>query len=423
MARKQETSGQATQVPLGKQPIEPGPTEALEPAHREALLLEEILRAQAQEALRAKVGRNEPCPCGSGKKYKRCCLHRHKELLSKLSPLDRGPSQKLQKAKALCEEKVKEGYELLGRRQFQKAFSLAQVWAQNFPKDDRFKDILVTASLQMGRPRQALQLAQESYRNALAEKEHFLEKGCHSWEASKEQEVGHVYAPEAWLERLWVARKAVDYQESFPKEPDPEIMKLVKELQKAEDPDKYPQGREEGLRLRQKALANVLEELRQLGPKALPYLLPLCPKYGWSGLLVPQLLVQWADSQSIRALVDLAMFRYPYLSESCLKGLEDLGEDSIAYLKEAFSRDPEMDPIKTGLLSVAGEIGTPEAMEWLSQMLEHPSAAIVNWVAGILGRKKYQPALSRLKAAEQRVGRQPYIIWAMEQLEGDQTSS
>ncbi|MGL6311367.1 SEC-C metal-binding domain-containing protein [Aeromonas sp. 96A] len=23
----------------------------------------------------AKVGRNEPCPCGSGKKYKQCCLH------------------------------------------------------------------------------------------------------------------------------------------------------------------------------------------------------------------------------------------------------------------------------------------------------------------------------------------------------------
>ncbi|RVR73132.1 aromatic amino acid transport family protein, partial [Citrobacter freundii] len=23
----------------------------------------------------AKVGRNDPCPCGSGKKYKQCCLH------------------------------------------------------------------------------------------------------------------------------------------------------------------------------------------------------------------------------------------------------------------------------------------------------------------------------------------------------------
>lgn len=23
---------------------------------------------------RGKVGRNDPCPCGSGKKFKRCCL-------------------------------------------------------------------------------------------------------------------------------------------------------------------------------------------------------------------------------------------------------------------------------------------------------------------------------------------------------------
>lgn len=28
------------------------------------------------ESLMAKVGRNQPCPCGSGKKYKRCCLSR-----------------------------------------------------------------------------------------------------------------------------------------------------------------------------------------------------------------------------------------------------------------------------------------------------------------------------------------------------------
>jgi hypothetical protein len=30
------------------------------------------LRASPQPA---KVGRNDPCPCGSGKKYKKCCLH------------------------------------------------------------------------------------------------------------------------------------------------------------------------------------------------------------------------------------------------------------------------------------------------------------------------------------------------------------
>lgn len=27
----------------------------------------------------AKIGRNEPCPCGSGKKYKRCCLTKQGE--------------------------------------------------------------------------------------------------------------------------------------------------------------------------------------------------------------------------------------------------------------------------------------------------------------------------------------------------------
>ena len=32
-------------------------------------------RAPIQQVVRsgAKVGRNDPCPCGSGKKYKKCC--------------------------------------------------------------------------------------------------------------------------------------------------------------------------------------------------------------------------------------------------------------------------------------------------------------------------------------------------------------
>ena len=34
-------------------------------------------RTRAQQPVRVekKVGRNDPCPCGSGKKYKKCCLH------------------------------------------------------------------------------------------------------------------------------------------------------------------------------------------------------------------------------------------------------------------------------------------------------------------------------------------------------------
>jgi preprotein translocase subunit SecA len=32
-------------------------------------------QAEAQKPLKKgkKIGRNEPCPCGSGKKYKKCC--------------------------------------------------------------------------------------------------------------------------------------------------------------------------------------------------------------------------------------------------------------------------------------------------------------------------------------------------------------
>lgn len=26
-----------------------------------------------------RIGRNEPCPCGSGKKFKQCCLHNPKD--------------------------------------------------------------------------------------------------------------------------------------------------------------------------------------------------------------------------------------------------------------------------------------------------------------------------------------------------------
>jgi SWIM/SEC-C metal-binding protein len=35
--------------------------------------LETLLNPTQTVVAEKKVGRNEPCPCGSGKKYKRCC--------------------------------------------------------------------------------------------------------------------------------------------------------------------------------------------------------------------------------------------------------------------------------------------------------------------------------------------------------------
>jgi len=35
--------------------------------------LERLLNPSEPRKAEAKVGRNEPCPCGSGKKHKKCC--------------------------------------------------------------------------------------------------------------------------------------------------------------------------------------------------------------------------------------------------------------------------------------------------------------------------------------------------------------
>ena len=40
--------------------------------------IEKVMRLvrEADAAARPVVGRNDPCPCGSGRKYKRCCMLR-----------------------------------------------------------------------------------------------------------------------------------------------------------------------------------------------------------------------------------------------------------------------------------------------------------------------------------------------------------
>jgi SWIM/SEC-C metal-binding protein len=35
--------------------------------------LEKLLNPPKQKIADKKIGRNDPCPCGSGKKYKKCC--------------------------------------------------------------------------------------------------------------------------------------------------------------------------------------------------------------------------------------------------------------------------------------------------------------------------------------------------------------
>jgi hypothetical protein len=43
------------------------------------LYSEFLKQPKASETMQAKIGRNDPCPCGSGKKYKQCCYNTEKD--------------------------------------------------------------------------------------------------------------------------------------------------------------------------------------------------------------------------------------------------------------------------------------------------------------------------------------------------------
>ncbi len=59
-----------------------------------AMLLEQHInsvKSLKELTPRQKVGRNDPCPCESGKKYKRCCLKRRKMAADAHSKRAQGP--------------------------------------------------------------------------------------------------------------------------------------------------------------------------------------------------------------------------------------------------------------------------------------------------------------------------------------------
>ena len=49
--------------------------------------LAELERKERRENVRIKIGRNDPCPCGSGKKYKQCCLNKPRNTVETIESL------------------------------------------------------------------------------------------------------------------------------------------------------------------------------------------------------------------------------------------------------------------------------------------------------------------------------------------------
>jgi hypothetical protein len=367
------------------------------------------------EAAERKIGRNERCPCGSGKKYKKCCLRKHE----KIKDLLRG-SVEFQEPEAEEEgppEYVVKGFDLLAANNYEEAISYASNLISTYPEDDRIHDTLATAYLTTSQHDEAIAICRSRWEVAKEEKGFFIEHGRHQrLPEGDDSEAPHFYAPETWLEKYWIALKAKEYRVLLPESQDPEISPLIAELQTANDLKLFPEQQEKGLEERRKALTPTIEQLRAAGPDALPYLLQIMSHFSWAALFVPEIIAHYPTEPAIRSLMDITMFNYHYVSEACLKHLEALGAAVLPYIRDAFGRDHDFDELKVGFINMLSNLDAPGVDDFLLELLDHEEPAVVDWAGLVLGKRDRADLLPTLQEVNARIGKKPRISWAINHL-------
>jgi hypothetical protein len=362
----------------------------------------------------SKAGRNEPCPCGSGKKYKKCCLGQHEEARKSLPRnVVRDMENQVQRRETL-EKDIQRGWDLLFSQEFSKVRRLTESLLQSFPEDDRIHDMLASVDLATGNYEAALNRSRLRWQVAQEEKTYFQEHGCH-----KRQSDGgsaNFFSPSTWLEKFWIAQRACNYQSEFPTQDHCQLQDKVAKLQLANDVTRFPARQGEGFDMRRKALEPVLSELANAGPAAIPYLLPLAYHFSWASLFVPELLFGYGTETSIRLLAELSMFRHPYFAQRCLSLLEQLGERAVPQISRVLRENSAFDELKTGLIMVLGSIPTAESFALLVELIDHENPYVVNSVAQSLGRQKNPEALPHLEKARKRLGEPSVIAGAIRDL-------
>jgi len=373
-------------------------------------------RAGAVDPPPGKVGRNDPCTCGSGKKYKRCCLEKHEAARQANDTAEAENLKAKQKEQESLIKRIEKAFGFLGSRQYDEAIRFASKLITRYPNEDRLHDIVATGHLYAGDCAAAIEVCKHRLGVAESEKSYFIEHGRYRDAEIDKPALSYYYPPLTWLQKYWIALKAKEYQALYPVEENTEIVALVKKLQTADDPNQFPEKHSQGLDLRRNALKETLDQLKAIGPENIPYLLPLGCKYSWAGLFVPEILFSFESDRAIRALIDISMFGFAYASGASLQYLEKLGEAAIPYIEAAFSRDNTFDPIKTGIVSVLGNIRAPAAYELLLRLLEHESSHIVNWAGNALGKFTNDKALPAMVAANERIGGEQMIDTAIQKL-------
>jgi len=372
--------------------------------------------ALADQLTTEKVGRNEPCPCGSGKKYKKCCLPSHEEVRKSIPADQLREMEERQKLRERLEKDVQKGFDLLFSQDFSKAQQLAARLLQSYPEDDRLHDIVVMASMVTADYDGALHVCRRRWQVAQEEKDFFQENGYHKREGADRKELVYFYSPSTWLEKFWIAQRARAYREQYPIGDDARLASLVENLKIANDVKRFPARQEEGYEVRRQTLAPVLAQIEEAGPAAVPYLLPLAYSFSWASLFVPDLLSAYGNPESVRLLAELSMFRFPFFAQKCLVNLEKFNGMAVAQIEQVMAENPAFDELKVGLIAVLGNIKTSESFGILARMTEHQNPYVVNWAAEALGRHHNPEALPYLESAKERLGALSKVAGAIKDL-------
>lgn len=382
--------------------------------------------ALAEELSVKRVGRNDPCPCGSGKKYKKCCLSQYEKARKHIPISEIHKMEERSKRREAIEKDITGGFELLFAGEFDKAKRLASKLLETCPEDDRVHDILVNAHMATGHYEEALKTCRRRWQVAVEEQEYHRANGRYKRQAEDGQEMVHFYSPASWLEKFWTAQRARAYAAEFPRDNDREMENLVARLDIANDVNRFPEREERGFEIRKKALEPVLAELAAAGTRAVPYLLPLTFHFSWATLFVPDLLAGYGTDDCIRLLAELSMFRLPLFSRKCLENLESMGPRVIPVVEGVLQRDSAFDELKIGLISLLGHFPGPESFAILSSWIDHDNLIVAHWVAKAMerhGNPEAAPYLEKVKARIEEAEKKSEIADAIQALAGDQAES
>jgi len=350
-----------------------------------------------------KVGRNDPCPCGSGKKYKKCCMAKHQELRESLPPEQLRRMEEKAKLQKTLKEEAEKGFDRIFNQDFLKARRLAEQMIESYPEDDRFHDILVSSCMAAGEYDRAFHVCRKRWQIAREEKAFYQENGYHQRAGQDDSRPVYFYSPSTWLEKFWIAQRARHYTARFPADEGSPLATKVKKLLAANDMKRFPHKRQEGYAKRRELLEPVLEELEEAGPDAIPHLLPLTYAFSWAALFVPEILASYGSEESARLLAELSMFRFPFFAQNCLTCLEALGDDAVGPIQGVLEDNAPFDELKVGLIRVLGNIGTSRSLEILAGLASHESPYVLSGVVQALEDREEPRAKDALREARGRL--------------------